>query len=443
MGKLTFLFVVIFLVILGVLAFFNKGTVEVTVWQGMAYEVPVIALIVMSAGFGFLSVAVIVAIRDIRRYLDSWQVQRKLKREQKISDSFSKGLDACFASRFEESKELFKRVIEDDPSHIGSLTKLGDIAFHEGDLDAAREYYLRARELKPRSVEVLLALERVAEARSQWDDALNYVDELLDIDGENRSLMIKKREIFEKLGRWDDILDLQHKILKTRLDEEQEKEENRNLLCYKYESARDMIDRGETDRALKVLKGVLKADPAFVPAYMAAADAHEKNGSLQDVEGILKKGYEETSSPAFLARLETYFINKGEPGTIIDIYQKAVQKNGKDFGLQFMLAKLYYRLEMIDYAFETVNAMDQGYDTPGIHVLKAGIYERRAQHEQAVQELKAAINEEEILLVPYRCSCCGHEQDDYAGRCPNCSSWNTLELYLNESVSTEERQSST
>jgi len=442
MGKLTFLFVVIFLFILGVLAFFNKGTVELTLWQGMDYEIPAIALIVMSAGFGFLSVAFIVAIRDIRRYLDSWQVQRKLKREQKISDSFSKGLDACFASRFEESKELFNRVIEDDPSHIGSLTKLGDIAFHEGDLDAARDYYLRARELKPRSVEVLLALERVSAAREQWEDALNYVDELLEIDGENRSLLVKKREIFEKLGRWDDILDLQHKILKTKLDEEQEQEENRNLICYKYESARDLIEKGETDRALKVLKGVLKAEPSFIPAYMASADAHEKSGSLKDVEDILRKGYEETSSPVFLARLETYYISRGEPGTIIDIYQKAVQGSNRDWGLQFMLAKLYYRLEMIDYAYEAVNAIDQSYDNPGIHVLRAGIYERRAQHELAVEELKAAINEEEVLLVPYRCSSCGYEQNEYTGRCPNCSSWNTFELHLNESISKEDRQSS-
>ena len=77
MGKLTVFFIILFLVVVGMLAFFNKGAVDLTVWKDITYPVPVIALILISTASGILAMAIIVAIRDARRYIDSWQVQRE------------------------------------------------------------------------------------------------------------------------------------------------------------------------------------------------------------------------------------------------------------------------------------------------------------------------------------------------------------------------------
>ena len=81
MAKLTFFIAIIFLVLIGLLAFFNKGSVELTVWEGASYQVPVIALILISGALGILSMFIIVAIRDAKRYVESWQVQRQQKKE--------------------------------------------------------------------------------------------------------------------------------------------------------------------------------------------------------------------------------------------------------------------------------------------------------------------------------------------------------------------------
>ena len=59
MGKIYFFIIIIFLVLLSLLAFFNKGMVELTVWQDMNYTIPVIALILGSVAVGILSTAVL------------------------------------------------------------------------------------------------------------------------------------------------------------------------------------------------------------------------------------------------------------------------------------------------------------------------------------------------------------------------------------------------
>ncbi|MEW6602246.1 MAG: tetratricopeptide repeat protein, partial [Nitrospirota bacterium] len=235
-----------------------------------------------------------------------------------------------------------------------------------------------------------------------------------------------------------------HKILKCKMSAENEKKENRNLLGYKYELGRYYIESGSADKAVKVLKSVIKADPNFIAAYIALADAYLKDGESKEAQDVLMEGFEETASMVLLVRLEDHFIDEGEPGTIIDIYQKAIQKDRRDQRLQFFLAKLYYRLEMIDYAMDTIDAMDvTAFDYPDLHRLLGNIYERRSEYGKASHEYKKALSVEKPLLIPYCCSECNYVSSDWSGRCPECRNWNTFILDVNEICKIRKRQSST
>ncbi|HDH00611.1 MAG TPA: tetratricopeptide repeat protein [Nitrospirae bacterium] len=443
MAKLTVFFLVIFLTLLSLLSFFNKASVNLTVWKGVTYEdIPIIALIFISAALGILSMFIIATIRDARRYIHSWQIQRKQKKESRIQESYSKGLEAFFVSRYEEARELFTRVIESDPSHLNALLRLGDIAFIEKDFVKAKDCYLKAEELKPRSIEVLLSLEKVSEAQQKWRETIQYLDSILKIDGENTNILYRKRDIYEKNRKWEELMEVQHKILKCKLSAEDEQEENKKLLGYKYELGRYYLETGSVDKAIKILKSVIKSDKDFIAAYLALAGAYF-GGNNKEAQAILIKGYEETSSLVFLTSLEDHFITEGEPGTIIDIYQKAVQKDPKDLRLQFFLAKLYYRLEMIDYALDTINAIDpSAFDYPGLHALLGSVYERRSEYEKAVNEFRKSLKVEKMLLVPFCCSNCNYISNEWSGRCPECKSWNTFILDINEICKIRKRQGS-
>jgi tetratricopeptide (TPR) repeat protein len=444
MAKLTVLFLIIFLAVLSLLAFFNKESVSITVWKDVTYEnIPIIGLIFISTAIGILSMFIITAVRDTRRRVEGWHIQRKHKREAKILDSYSRGLEAFLVSKYADAEELFTGVFEHDPSNFNSLLRLGDIYFNRKEFAKAEEFYLKAKEVKPKSIEALLSLEGVAETEEKWSESVKYLDSILHIDSENKKILYKKRDIYEKTNKWEELIEVQHKILKGKLSEEDDKEENRNLLGYKYELGCHYLKEGSVDKAVKNFKSIVKSDKNFAAAYLSLADAYMTEGNNKEAQAILMKGYEETSSMLFLVRLEDHFINNGEPGTIIDIYKKAVQKDEKDLRLQFFLAKLYYRLEMIDYALETINAIDPAaFDYPDLHALVGSVYDRRSEYEKAADEFKKALNVDEPLLVPYSCSNCQYVSHNWSGRCPECRSWNTFLLDTNEICKIQKRQSS-
>ena len=444
MGKVTVIFIIVFLVLVSLLAFFNKGMVELTVWQDMTYTIPVIALVLVSVAVGILSTSFIVLIRGTRRSLENWHVQRQHKKEAKVRESYEKGQDAFCASRSKEASDLFDRVLESEPQHVHALLRHGDIALQDRDYVKARDFYFRAKEAKPKGIEVLLSIAELYEIQEKWQDALKALDDILEIDSENIKVLHKKRNIFESTGRLEELIEIQHKLLKGKLTPEEEKDEHTRLNGYKYELGKHYIETDALDKGIKALKGVIKADKEFIAAYIALAEGYLKEGKHKDAVAIFKKGYEETASMVFLVRMEDFFIEKGEPGTIIDLYQKAIQKDRKDIRLQFFLAKLYYRLEMIDDASATINAMDtSSFDHPGLHILLGNIHERRSQHEEANDEFKKALRAGKPLVVPFCCSHCSFSTRDWTGRCPECRSWNTFVLDINEVCKIQKRHSST
>jgi tetratricopeptide (TPR) repeat protein len=429
MGKLYGFLIIIFLAALILLSYHNKGTVNLTVWEGRTYELPVIYLVLISTFTGIVSILMVVALRDARRYVDHWQKQRQEKKMMKVQEVYARGRDAFFASRYDEACELLQRALESNPSHVNALMRLGDIYFSRDDLTKARECYTKANRIKPRSVEILLSLEKLAEREKKWQEALRYLDDILEINDENISALYRKRNLYEANKKWEDILDVQYKIIKSGIPAKEKQKEQKTLLGFKYELANKYLEEGSAEKAVKVLKALIKADPAFTSAYLLLAEAYLKEGNVEEAEDILQKGYSSTSAFILLARLEDHLIAMGEPGKTIEFYQKAIQKAPGNQMLQFFLAKLYYRLEMIDYALETAAGIDTSvFDSSDLHVLLGNIYVRHSQHSRAVEEFKKAMKVEKPFMSPFCCAKCGYTSKDWTGRCPECRLWNTFAL---------------
>jgi len=429
MAKFYFFLITIFLAALSLIAYLNKGTVNLTLWEGKTYEIPIIFLILISTFIGILYILIVVVIRDARRYVEHWQKQRDEKKALKIQEMYSKGRDAFFASRYDEASELFERTVESNPSHVNALLRLGDIYFNNGDLTKARDFYTKANNIKPRSVEILLSLEKLSEKEKKWQEALRYLDNILEINDENIGALYKKRDLFEANKKWKELLDVQYKIIKSDITIKDKQKEQKNLIGFKYELANHCIEEADVDKAIKILRSLIKTDPHFTAAYLLLAEAYLKEGNVEEAEEVLEKGYNATAAFIFLARLEDHLIAMGEPGKTIELYQKAIQKDPNNQKLQFFLAKLYYRLEMIDYALETATAIDTAlFDSSNLHILLGNIYERHSLHYKAVEEFKKAMKAEKPFMAPFCCAKCGYTSKDWTGRCPGCRLWNTFAL---------------
>ncbi|MEJ2695297.1 MAG: tetratricopeptide repeat protein [Candidatus Sulfobium sp.] len=437
MGKLSVFIFVLFLAALAVFAIHNKELTTVTIPFDAVYELPKIALILLSSAGGALAMLLIFAFRDTKKFIDNIQFQKKQKRDIKFQELYSKALNSILAHKEDTAREALGEILAEEPDHIDSLLRLGDIYASEEDYQKANTYYQKARAVNPRNIETLFAIEELLEKGGRWSEALKYVEDILEIDEDNLTAMYRKRGLLEKQSKWDDLVYLQKAILKHEHSEKDRKREHQNLIGYKYEYGRHSLENNQLEKAKKAFKTVLRLDKDFTPATLGIAEVMLREGESEEAVNLLEKAYESTSSVIVLARLEDLLISLGEPSRIIRIYKSAISRRPNDPTVRFFLAKLFYRLEMIDDAIDTLSGLDiAGLPYPELHQLMGSLYMRRNQPAKAVEEYQKVVEIRKSLMLAYCCKECGFNAEEWSGRCPDCGSWNTYQFNLDGTCST-------
>ena len=439
MGKFLGIVFIVAIVALGVLmlgyfAFLNLEATSVTVPFSETYEVSKIGLILVSSALGALAVLIIFVVRDTARFMYSYQYQRRQKRVEKIASLYAKAVNAILADNEAEARDALMSVIKQEPQHTDALLRFGNLDELENKNDSAIEHYNRALASSRNNVEALFSLEEVMRKKSRWREALGYVEKILDIDPDNLAALYRKRFLLERENKWDEIINLQKTIVKFETDTQKKQVESDNMLGFRYELGRDSLEKGEYERADSIFRSILRdSQEKFVPAHLGVAETmlqqNDGEGSVQ----YLEEAYSKTGSQIILARLEDLVISIGEPSRLIRTYIKAIGTTPQSEQLRFFLGKLYFRLEMVEDAFETLNSQDIADLFPEVHKLLGELYMRRDQCAKAVEHFKKTMELGKVYRVPYCCSVCSFSAQDWSGRCPSCGNWNTFRFNLNES----------
>jgi tetratricopeptide (TPR) repeat protein len=430
MGKLAVLTVVLLLGALALFSFANNDMTTINVPFDKTYEIPKMGLILVSSVAGALAMLVVFVIRDTRRYLVTHQFQKQKKKGEKIQALYSRAINAILADDEVDARAHLQEILGEESAHTDALLRLGDIALSREKLDEALGYYKKALSTSPRNLEAMFSIVEVMQKSEKWPEALKYVEDILEADAGNLSALHKKRAVLEREGRWDDVIDVQKTILRHEQDEEHRLKEQLNMLGYKYELARDSLERGELEKANKGFRAILREDKDFIPAYLGIAEVMLGENESEAAVSFLEKGYEQTQSQIILVRLEDLLINLGEPSRLIRNYRKAISKNPQDHMIKFFLGKLYFRLEMIDDSFDTLSSLETVEGIPEMYNLLGELYLRRKQCDRAVEEFKKTLEMKKTLRVPYCCNVCSRADDEWSGRCPECGSWNTYRFDL-------------
>ena len=244
MSKIVMLLFLAFLAALGFFAIDNKDMVMLKVPFGSLYEMPKIALIVMSTTIGALLCwpPFLCAIRSALSIICSI---RSGEKRGPHTNALFQGTECNIGRQKEEAKEALDEMLKEAPEHIDALLRLGDIALSNDDSKAAFDYYKKARDINRSDLQVLLSLEKVMEKMKRFDDSMKYLDEILDIDAGNLTALCRKRDLLEMQDKWDDLLLLQKSIIKLEQNEKDKEREEHRLLGYKYEYARSSLENGE------------------------------------------------------------------------------------------------------------------------------------------------------------------------------------------------------
>jgi tetratricopeptide (TPR) repeat protein len=428
MTRCSLILVLAFFAALAILGIYNHELTLIKVPFAASYQIPKIALILFSSITGGLLIILLYTLRDTRRFISNYQSQKKQRKDEHIGGLYSRALAGILANDPEEARLALEEIIAEEPGHVDSLLRLGEIASKAGRPEKAIEHFRKALDLsadRNKRLEALLLLEGQMESLKRSQDALFYIEEILKIDPDNLSALNKKCLILERMGKWAELVEVQKSVLRHPHLASPAAEEAK-LHGYKYELAREDLEAGRLENAGKVFRSVIKYDNMFVPAYLGAAEVLLSQNHTEEAIDFLEKGYAETGSLVVLARLEDLLISLGNPDRIIIIYDRAIAGSQKqdNASLKFMLGKLYYRLEMVDDALETLTGIESADSYPLFYSLLGELYMRREAYERAAKSFRKAIDMKPWMLS-YSCSSCGHSAPEWAGRCAGCGLWNT------------------
>ena len=427
MRLVVFLFFIV-IAFVGYLAYLNPGYVTFYVAKETGVEVPTTALVLLSMAFGGLVVILLSGFIETKHLLVTWRMARLRKRQDRISELLHDGLNAKSSQRYPEAVNSLQKVLQIDPKHVETLLVLGDIYRIQGDFQEALKLHWKAKELDGINVEVLLSLAKDLGRAHRIDEAIQTLNDILKLDKESFPAMTRLRDLYIGMNRWEEAHEIQEQVIKGTLPSEEMKDQQVWLEGIKYEVGQRFLEKGNPNEARRFFQGCLKSNKDFLPAYMGMGQALISEHKPEDAGKLWEKAYEMTGNIFLLHRLEDFYLSIGQPSRILRVYQEALKKNPSSLVLQFYLGKLYYRLEMVDEAFDALSLLDSGdVRIPDLHKMLGNLYLRKGELTTAVEEFKKALDLKKRVLVFYYCPPCDYHTTDWSGRCPRCGRWNSFE----------------
>lgn len=410
------------------LVYLNPGHTVLKLAPDLFVDVPTVALVLLSMALGGFLAVVSAGFAEVRHLLSGWRTTKLKKREDRIQDLLQQAVSAKALGRYDEASGLFQKILSLDPSHVGTLLRLGNIYRLQGNVTEAIRLHRKARGLKEKNIDVLLALAKDFEQIGRVEDASQILHEVQRNDGGTTTVQIQLRDLLVKLGRWEEAHSVQERILRGTLSPEELKVEQAWLDGIGYELGRERLEQGDRDRARRQFRAIVKQSPNFIPAQIGLGEISIQEGRPEEAGELWKKAFEAASSFLLLHRLEDLYLDLGEPAKIIRLFQEALERHPENSVLRFYLGKLYYRLEMVDDALDILAVLDAHVEKmPDLHKLLGNLYLRKGNTEGAVEEFKKALNLRKRVLIPYYCPICDYHTDQWSGRCPRCGHWNSFE----------------
>ncbi len=402
----------------------NPGAVTINLSSSSSYDISMVGFFLFSFALGAFIIIIFTLLRDARNVFYAWRDRQRKRVEVKVQEIFSKGLYAFLSGKYDQAISFFHDIIKMEPSHFYTLLRIGDAYLKERNYAEAIKFHKKARKIDEKSLEAHFALANDYMISGSYDEAISVMQGVIKKDSSNIEALVRLRDIYVTTGRWEGAHEIQERIVKYRKDST---EDIKLLMGLRYEFAKSLYSKGDREQGEKLLRTIIKTDKNFVPAYVMLGDMLVETGDDHEAADLLESGYYMNSREILLHRLEDFYIQQGRPEKIIWVYKKAISLHPDNTLLKFYLGKLYYRLEMLDEAFEVLSELE-GTEIviPELSKLLGNIYERKEEHGKALAEFKKALGLSKRIIIPYYCAGCNYNAYEWSGRCPSCGEWNTF-----------------
>lgn len=415
------------------IAFTNPYDVKEFRFFGETFPVDLSDLMLASFVLGAMLVFMGTLARDIKHalkdYIDGVHRSKEEKKKEPLKEELAQGMEAFFRGDWSQAKESFTQVLKKDPWQVDLYFRLSEIALKEGQMEEAFHWLQRGSLVDVRNVELLLREASLLRQMKREDEAIRALERAVRLDESNLKGLHELRELYQEQRRWEEAIQVQKAILKAVKGKETEAEETLFLLGLKYERAKDLLERGGEENlqsALKEVREIVREQKSFLPGFVLLGDIYLRMGRWASAGKVWGKSFKRFNSIIFLLRLEELYLGRGDPGTLLKIYQKALKNDPQNWVIAFFYAKLCLRLEILDEALEEIDEISlRQKDFPALHRLLAEIYLHKKDFTRAAQEFEKTFALSGTSYLPFSCGVCGRESKEWIAYCPQCQRWST------------------
>jgi tetratricopeptide (TPR) repeat protein len=432
---LSFLFIVIGFFLW--LSYENPMDVEFH-FLGTTFQTEVSLLMISSFVLGAMLVFIGTLARDARRAIQGYQKSRQMKKAESLKEESNKGMDHFLRGNLTKAKVHFVEVLKRDPSQIDLYFKLSEIALKEGNEEEGLNWLERARLIDMRNVDILLHEADLYQRMKRFDEAIHTLNQAIGLDETNLKALKSLRKIYLESRRWEEAIRIQKPILKLTKGKYAEDEETLFYLGLKYEHARDLLNQGgekNLEDALKEAKEIVREQKTFQPGFLLLGDIYLRMGRWASAGKVWGKSFTRFKSIIFILRLETLYLEREDPSTLLRIYQRVLKRNPDHWEIAFFYAKLCLRLEMLDEALEEIDEISLRIkDFPALHRLLAEIYLHKKDFSRAAQEFEKTFELSGTSYLLFICTSCERESKEWIIYCPQCGQWGTYTIKEGEEI---------
>jgi len=426
LSRVATIVVLVVVVAFSYFAYYNHGTVALNVWQGKVVELPIVGLVLLSIGVGAAIVFALLAIRGIRKTFDNFQVSMKKRRRTKAEMLYNRGVDAHLSGKMQLAVKLLEEAVQKDPDYLLPFFRLGTVYLALGESRKALDLHEKALEAHPGNLRVLLFLVDDHLAVGQLSEAADVLKKIISKDDSNQTALTSLRDIQERLGDWEAAVETQRKLIKATGREPSSLE---YMLGLRYQVAAGQLDSGETDKAVKTLRDILKEEPNFIAATVALGEARIRSGKVDEGLKVLMEGYSRHQNPVFLQVMEEKLLKRENPRKLIETFRSLLEKTPDDVFLNLFYGKICLRLEMVDEAYMALKKVEStGYDSALLHALLGEVSARRERYDEAIRDFSRYVDLSDGFHPKFLCGNCRNKVDAWASRCESCGMWNSFTL---------------
>lgn len=426
---LSFLFIVIGFFLW--LSYLNPLGVEFHFF-GKTFETDLSILMISSFVLGAMLVFIGFLARDAKQAFENYLQSHQKRKEESLKEELNKGMDVFLRGDLAKAKTHFAEVLKRDPTQIDLYLRLSEIALREGKDQDALHWLGRAELIDMKNIEILLHQAEVYQRMKRFDEAIRALTRAIGLDETNITALKSLRQIYQTSRRWEEAIRIQKSILKLIKGKQAEEEETLFYLGLKYESARDLLNRGgeqNLENALKGVKEIVRERKTFQPGFVLLGDIYLRMGRWTSAGNVWGKSFTRFKSIVFMLRLEELYLNREDPSTLLRIYQRVLKHNPENWVLNFFYAKLCLRLEMLDEALEEINEISlRVKDFPAIHRILAEIYLHKKDFGRAAQEFEKTFELSGTSYLSFFCATCERESKEWTAYCPQCHQWSTYTI---------------